>query len=895
MLARFRAYVHGLARRRHIDVELEEELRFHLEHEIEELVRCGTPAAEARRIALVELGGIAQTREAVRDVRSIWLDVVRRDVRLALRLLRKQPMFTATVSATLAVCLAVNAVLFNIVDHVLLRPLPIPEPDRVVITGNRYPKAGVDSGYSTGAADYVDRLHDTHVFEEQALFKVANRALDENGVPSRVSMMGVTPSFFHLAGIAPSLGRIFTDDESELGHETKAVLSFGFWQSQFGGDPSAVGRDLRIDGRPYTIVGVMPKSFAFIAPDVLAWTPLALTPAEKLVHYNDLWGYVARLKPGSTIEQARAEIDAINRANLDRFPQFKRMISDMGFHTVVEPLQDSLVKEIQPRLYLMWGGALFVLLIGCLNVANLVVARARLRSKELATRLALGAGRARIAGQLIVEGLVLAIGSALVGLLVGRAELEALGFLDLHDLPGGATMQFDARTIAFTFAVGAIAGLLLGLLPTLAAVPALPATWLNAEPRSTTVGSGARRLRTSLVVAQVAFAFVLLIGAGLLFASFRRTLAIDPGFESAHVLTASVSLPPSRYREEPSARRFTADALASLRALPAVVAAGATDTIPFGANHTNSMILPEGYEPKAGESIVSPARVAASSGYLEAIRARVVAGRLFDDRDVETAPAVVIVDQTLAKRFWPGTSPISQRLYRPEDPNNPVRITPTTRMFTVVGVIAPMKLISLETLTGTNEAAGAYYFPLGQQPARTVTFAIRTDRDPTTLSHAVRQAIQSVDRELPVFDLQPMDGWTAKSLASRRAAMLLSMIFSAVALFLATIGIYGVLAYLVAQRRKEIGIRLALGASARTVFALIMREGLTVIALGLGLGAIGVAGLERAVASQLVGVAVTDPIVLAGVSGLLAVVATAACAVAAWRASRIDARVALAS
>ncbi|HEX6465554.1 MAG TPA: ABC transporter permease, partial [Vicinamibacterales bacterium] len=716
-----------------------------------------------------------------------------------------------------------------------------------VITGNRYPRAGVESGYSTSAADYVDRLRETDVFDDQALFKMTSRAMDQSGEPARVAVMAVTPSFFRLAHVAPSLGRIFADDEAEPGRETKTILSFGLWQRLFGGDPSVVGRELRIDGRPHTIVGVMPASFALVVPDVVAWTPLTLTPADKTVHYNDQWGYIARLKAGSSIEQARSEIDAINRANLDRFPQFRRVITDTGFHTVVEPLQASLVKDVRATLYLMWGGAIFVLLIGCLNVANLVVARTRVRAKELATRMALGASRARIAAQVITESLVLAIGSAAASMVLGRAMLGALAALNLLDLPRGADIRFDATTAVFTLAAGAIVGVVLGLLPAMVAMPVAPTTWLNDEPRATTAGTAARRLRRSLVAAQMAFAFVLLIGAGLLFASFRRVLAVDPGFDPDRVLTASVSMPPVRYRDQPAARRFTAEVLTRLRTLPAVGAAGATDTIPFGTNHTNSLILAEGYQPKPGESIVSPARVVASSGYFQAMRARLVTGRLFEERDVETAPNVAIVDQTLAARFWPGENPIGRRLYRPDDPNDLLRVTPTTKTFTVVGVITPMKLESLADVG----AAGAYYFPFAQQPELTVTFAIRTDGDPSVVSREVRTAIKSVDPELPVFDLQPMERWTSKSLASRRAAMQLSLIFSAVALFLAALGVYGVLAYLVAQRRKEIGIRLALGARSGGVFALVMREGAAMSAVGLGLGAMGVAGLQRALSGQL--------------------------------------------
>jgi hypothetical protein len=314
------------------------------------------------------------------------------------------------------------------------------------------------------------------------------------------------------------------------------------------------------------------------------------------------------------------------------------------------------------------------------------------------------------------------------------------------------------------------------------------------------------------------------------------------------VLTASVSLPASRYPEEPTVRRFAEDVLTRVRALPSVAAAGATDTIPFGSRHSHSLILAEGHQMSPGESIISPARVVASSGYLEAMHARLIAGRLFNDHDVDIAPNVVIVDQTLAARFWPGVSAVGRRLYRPDDPNNLLAMTPTTQTFIVVGVIAPMKL---ETLVDKRESAGATYFPLAQQPGRMLTFAVRTDGDPTMVSRAVREAIQSVDRELPIFDLQPMEHWTTKSLASRRTAMLLSLIFSAVALFLAAVGVYGVLAYLVAQRRKEIGIRLALGASAREVFGLVMHEGMVVTAVGLGLGAVSVSGLQRALQSQL--------------------------------------------
>ena len=875
----------GAFRPKRSDTDLQDELQSHMELAAENAQRQGTSPDEAKRAARLQAGGLPQAMERMRDQRGVpRVENLFRDVRYGCRMLAKAPAFSVAVGTTLAVCLGANAALFAVVDHVLLRPLPVAAADRIVITGNRYPKAGVDSGYSTGAADYIDRLRETDVFDDQALFKVENRAVDKNGVPARIPVMRVTPSFFRMARIAPHVGRTFVDDDVERGREAKAVLSFGFWSSQFGGDPGVLGRDLRIDGRPYTIVGVMPKGFSLVSANVLMWTPLALTPAEKTTHYNDTYGYIARLRPGSTIERARAEIDAINRANLDRFPQFKQVILDTGFHTVVDGLQDSLVKEARPALRLLWGGGLFVLLIGCLNIANLVIARSRTRAKELAMRAALGAGRGRLLAQLTTESVILTLSAALGGIAIGWLALRALVGLDVADLPRGSEIAFDATTIAFTLAVGLAAGLVFGVVPLLATRMTVPMAFLHDEGRQTTTGPGARRLRRVLVVAQVAFALALLVGAGLLFVSFKRVLSIDAGFRSDGVLTASVSLPELRYRTPADARRFIDEALARVRALPAIAAAGATDTIPFGTNHTNSLMMAEGFQLLPGESLVSPARVVVSPGYLEAMGSRLLAGRMFDVRDAETAPNVAIIDQTLAERFWPGKNPIGRRLYRPDDPNDLLAVTPTTMRFTVVGVIAPIKLQALVEA----EPSGAYYFPLAQQPERALTFAIRTDSDPILVSSAVRAAIQSVDRELPIFDVQPMDRWTTKSIASRRLAMLLSLAFSSVALFLAAVGIYGMLAYLVAYRRKEMAIRLALGATSWAVFALILQEGLAVTGIGVGFGAVGIGALHRLLQSQLFGVATADPTVLLAVTALLTLVAATACAVPAWRASRID-------
>jgi predicted permease len=816
---------------------------------------------------------------------------IAKDVQVALRFLRKDKAFTLTAGLTLALCIGANTALFSVVYTVLLRPLPFPHADRIVLMGNAYPGAGVDIGENSGAPDYYDRLRETTVYDEQAMYNSSDVSVDQNGAPARVRIMNVTPSFFRVVEASPAAGRTFTDAEGEIGQEKKVVLSYALWQTQFGGDRSAVGRDLRIDGQPYTIVGVMPRTFRFITNDVMLWRALAFTPERKEQRHSNSWRNIARLKPGATIAQAQAQVDALNKANLDRFPQYKQLLINARFHTTVVSLQDNLVTNIRTTLYLMWGGALFVLLIGCVNVANLVLVRSRSRLKELATRLALGAGRGRLSAQLITESVLLTLASAAAGLAVGYAALRLLSTLSIQDLPRGGEIAIDGVVIGFTLAIAASIGLLLGLIPVAAVMPANLTSVLREEGRSGTSGRGARSLRRVLVVAQVAFAFVLLVGAGLLLASFRQLLAVDPGFETRSVLTASVSLPAARYKDDPAEIAFAAEALRRLRALPGVTAVGATDTIPFGSNHNDSVILAEGYQMKPGESVISPNQIAASGGYFEAIGAKLQRGRFFDERDGATAPKVVIVDEKLAHRFWPNQDAIGRRMYLPNDINDLVAITDKTVFFTVVGVIRDLKLAGL---VEGNGASGSYFFPIAQDGSRLLTFALRTATDPAAQAGSVRDAIARLDRELPVYDMQTMEERADKSLVTRRSPMVLSVAFGAVALFLSAIGIYGVLAYLVTQRTKEIGIRIALGSSTRGVFELVLREGLMLILTGFVCGAVGAFAVRRSLESQLFGVSVADPVVLAAVTALLAVVAVAACAVPARRATRIDPIAALA-
>jgi predicted permease len=759
---------------------------------------------------------------------------------------------------------------------------------------NQYPKVGAGGAESnnSGVPDYFDRRRDVSVYEEQALFNRSSVSIGQDGLPTRIRAINATPSFFKVMKVSPILGRTFSDEEGEQGAEKKVVLSESFWRSQLAGDPQVLGRELRLDSQPYTVVGVMPRSFEALSPGVTLWRPLAFTAEQKSdeSRHSNSWWNVGRLKPGATLEQAQAQVNALNAANLERFVQYKELLINAGFHTKVSRLQDVLVREVRPTLYLLWGGALFVLLIGCLNVANLSLVRARARLKELATRLALGAGRAQLARQLVVEGVLLTLAAAAAGLVLGGLALRLLGALDLQDLPYASEIRLDGVAVAFTLLLSLAIGLALGLLPVASVLPANLAGVLREEGRGTSSARGARELRRLLVVGQVAFTFVLLLGAGLLFASYRRVLEVDPGFVAERVLTASVTLPRSRYAEEPALRAFADESLRRVRALPGVLQLGATDTIPFGSSSNDSVILAEGYELKPGESLISPNAVVVTPGYFEAMGVKLREGRFFQDGDTAGALPVVIVDARLARHFWPDQSPLGRRLYLPTDINNLLAVTDKTVFLTVVGVIEDM---TLHDFTEGAKTVGAYYFPGGQVELRHLTFTIKTAGQPESLTASLRQAIAALDPELPVYDVESMALRADRGLLNRRTPALLSLGFGAVALLLSSIGIYGVLAYLVSQRRKEIGIRMALGSTAAAIFRLVLREGVLLVALGLLIGAAGALALRRSLESQLYGVRAGDPLVLAGVTALLALAALLACVLPARRATHIDPNLAL--
>lgn len=812
------------------------------------------------------------------------------DLKYGSRSLWRDKPFALTVLLTFAVCIAANTALFSIVHSVILRPLPIAEANSILITSNDYPNAGVSGTNNSASGDYFDRLREMTVFESQAVFRQRDQTVELDGSPLQIRGMLVTTSWFDLLRVSPALGRAFTPEEGEVGADQEVILSHGLWRQLYAGDKSALGRDLRISGRPFKIVGVMPPDFSFIDPDVRLWIPLAFTAEQKTVHHNNNWYHIGRLKPGASLQQAQAQVNALNQENLERMPEFKEILINAGFHTTVKPLQDLLTAGVKKTLYLLWGGAFLVLLIGGLNIANLALARLALRRKELATRIALGAGRAQLVRQLILENLGLALLGGIGGIVLGAALLRTLTTFGLEHFPRVGEVHIDATVVLVALVLSLAAGLFVGLFP-IAAISRLGISdALHEESRTGTTGKKSRNVRRLLVAAQIGFAFALIVGAGLLFASFRLLSQLDPGFNPNGVLSASVALPRSSYPKPELLRAFMNRALPAVRAIPGVSVAGATDAIPLGGSHDDSVILAEGYQMKPGESLISPLNISVTPGYFEALGIRMLSGRTFDERDNETAPRVVIVDERLAQHFWPGRDPLGRRMYTPGDPKDLLKIDEHTVWITVVGVARSLRY---ENLDGSGTPFGAYYFPNSQQPAGGFTFALRTSADQGSVIRALRVEISRMDPDLAVFDVHSMSERIDLSLSSRRTSMLLANAFGAFALFLASLGIYGVLAYLVAQRTREIGIRVALGSTRSGILRLVLREGFTLVAIGLVLGLTGALLLQKAVASEIYGVHPLDPLVLASVMALLAIVALAACAVPARRAMCVDPMVAL--
>jgi predicted permease len=828
----------------------------------------------------------SRLRSLMRDLLAVGLAG---DLRASARLLLKDRAFTATAALTLAVCLGANIAIFAVVYSVLLRPLPVPEADRLVAFGDVYPTVTPNDIVSNTVPSYFDRRQALSGLDEHALFTFWFDTLAIDGLPQEIRGMRTTPSLFRVLRVEPALGRTFTDGEGEAGADRKIILSHGLWQRLFGGDLAAIGRDVRLGwtGQPYTVVGVMPRGFHFFemgsdghartgGDSVQFWIPLVFTPAHRSDDARTRYGFfhVARLAPGTTVEHVRAQADALNARMFEQYPQFG--LRDLGMYTAVTPLQDALTGSVRGVLYLLWGGAGFVLLIGALNIANLSLARASARGRELATRMALGAGRLRLTRQLVLEGVLLAGVGGLAGVALGESLVQALVTGGLAHLPNATSIRIDAPVIAAVAAVTLLIGVVLGLVPAASLGPRQLRLALSEGGRTGTSGRVARLFRRGLVIVQVAASVVLLIGAMLLLTSFRNLLSIDAGFKGDGVISATVFPPPSRYADQAAVARLSDRLLESIRHLPGVRAAGITSNIALSGHTSPAAVSAADRPPAPGDPPVIPSVVAVSAGYFEAMGTPLVRGRLFADSDRAGTLPVAIVDERLAARLWPGADAVGQELSRGD-----------SARYTVVGVVRD---VAFESPARRADSIGTAYFAHAQAPpmGRLRWLAVKTAGDPATLVPMLRSTLAAIDRDLPLSDVQSMTERTASAFVPQKLATTLASLFGSVALLLSAVGVYGVLAFVVARRTREIGVRMALGSSPRGIFRLVLGEGAAVVAGGLGLGLLGAIALRRVLEGHVFGVHATEPAILAAVAVGTGTIALLACLSPALRASRVD-------
>lgn len=875
-----------LYRRERLEQDVDEEVRAYYEILATREMRRGLSQSEALRAVRVRFEGQEQVKEMVREARmGITIENLTRDLRYAVRSLTHAKGFAATVMLTVAICIAANTGTFAIVNSVLLRPLPFPESDRTVLMANSYPKAGIGVMYTSGSGDYYDRLQSVTALDDQAMFRNSDVLINVRGSATRMQATFVTPSFFSLIRTRPALGRAFTAEEGEIGGERKVILSDGLWQEMFGGDHGVIGRDLRIAGQPYTIVGVMPRGFLFLNPDTRLWIPLAFTAEQKTAHHSNNWYNIGRLKPGATIAQVQSQVNMVNAANLKQFPEFREALESAGFHTRAIPLQDMLTKDAESTLYLLWAGAIVVLFIGTLNLVNISLARMASRQREIATRLAIGAGRVQVLRQLTFENVLLALCGGVLGVLLGAGLLRALPVLGLDRLPRASEVRIDALVLVCSVGMALAVGVLIGLWPLSAFLRNSVSGMLHEKSRGGTAGKGTRRLRQALVGAQIGMAFVLLLGAGLLVTTVQHLLELDPGYATSGVVTGSTVATQAKYPQEREVLNLVNNTLAGLRAIPGVTAAGATTSIPLGGDYSDSVLIGEGHVLKPGESVVSPYQMAVTPGYFKAMGMSMVSGREFQESDTEGSQPIVIIDERIARRFWPGQDAVGRRVYLPTSPSDLVKENPNRRWLTVVGVARSVRLADL---AGGGNQAGSYYFPYKQNWSRGITFALRTSGDAAAVERAMRAELSRNDPELALFDVRTMQERAELSISSRRVAMMLATCFGTVALLLSAIGIYGVLAYLVAQRRREIGIRMALGSTATEVVRLVVREGVVLVVAGIAVGLVAAVAVRSLLTSQIYGVRVLDPVVMGTVAVSLAAIGLVACVEPARRAVRLN-------
>ena len=867
-----------------VDADVDDELRFHLDMRIREFEARGMSAAEARRAALERFGDVHRIEGELRDHdrrcergrqrRDVMSDLSY-DIRYALRSLRRSPVFTVVAVLTLSLGIGATTAIFSVVHGVLLTPLPFPDAGRLVIVWMDNRRMGMSEDIHSWP-NYVDLRTQNQVFTDLAGYggggqNVTGGCPEDACEPQRVGAAFTTANLFSVLGVSPALGRTYTSEEEEPGNEGVVVISHGLWTRLLAADSAAIGRTIRLNGRERTVIGIMPRGFAFPEPDTDLWVPLALPPQAREARSSYFLRVVGRLKPGVTLERAQLDMSVLAQRLEMQYPVNR----DLGVN--LEPLTEEVVgRTLRTALWVMLGAVGAVLLIACANVANLLLSRAAVREREIGVRVALGAGRLRLVRQLLTESVLLAILGGALGIFLAWTGLRLLTGIAPAEIPRLEHVRIDVVVLLVTLGISMLTGVVFGLVPALHASRSSLTDALRESGRGGTAGRRGHRMRRGLAVAQVALVVVLLTGAGLLFRSYLQLQQVDLGFRPERLLTMRLALTGASYQSPEQRIAFFDALLERLRQVAGAAGAGAISDIFLSQTPTSTTFTIEGRPRTLEMENIEVPLDAVTPDYFRVMGIPLLRGRTFTEQDARDGPQVAIINENMARRFWPDEDPVGKRFKY----GGPESEAPWN---TIVGVVGDMRR------TGYDAPVRYETFrPYTQRAVGQMTVVVRTTREPLTLAPSVREVVRSIDPELPVFQVSSMDERLAAMVAQRRFSMTLLGVFAALALVLGLVGVYGVTSYLVAQRTREFGLRIALGADPARVVRLVVGQGMLVAGIGVALGLAGALALTRLMASLLYDVSPTDFATLAAVTALLVMATLLANYVPARRAARAD-------
>jgi putative ABC transport system permease protein len=884
MFSNLRYRLCALFRRYSMETQLDEELRAHIVQQAEKYIQAGMPPEDATRRAKLEFGGVEQVKEECRDSWGVrFIEELGQDLRFGLRQLRRNSGFTVVAVLTLALGIGANTAIFSVVNTVLLQPLPYRNPARLVKIGETAQNRGAENPITVSAPDFVEWRDSNHSFEDMAAIMPGNFDVAGADISGKIHGAYATPNFFSMLGVTPLLGRLFLPEQGQMGRNFVLILSYSVWQQRFGSDSHIIGKGVSLNGQNYKVIGVLPQSFAFTwgysgrnTQRFEIWTPLPITPDILSDREFHPFFVVGRLKPGVSLAHARVEMNTIAARIAKQYPETNR---SMGVQVI--SLHDQVVRSVRPALLILLGAVVLVLLIACVNTANLLFGRSIQRSKEMSLRMAIGASRLRLFRQLLTESLLLAGLGGCFGFLLGVWGTHLLVSIIPPDVPRIATVGMNRSVVMFTVAITLLTAIIFGLSPALASSKVELTAYLKEGFGNLASGAGSRMARRILVVSEMALALVLLLGAGLLIKSFWHLVNSDLGFSPNNLLTMKLTPVGQKYSTPGQVRFFAREVVDQVKTLPGVRGVAITSRLPLSggfvvraqyAAGANSLV--------AGKGEAEGDYASVSDGYFHVMGIPVLQGRSFAEEDTANSPSAVIVNRAMANQLWSGKDPIGRQLTVSTPEGAATR--------TVVGIVGSVRSQSLEAAPGPE-----MYVPYSQDPSASMYVAIRTASSPGALASAVSRRIFRLDKNLPVENMMTMEQVLASPTVLPRFYTSVLGLFAALALILAAVGIYGVMSHVVAQQTHEIGVRMALGADSKDVLKLILGKGLMMTIIGVSIGIGGALGLSRFLSSLLYGVKPTDPLTFIAVSLILIVVALLASYIPARRAARVDPMVAL--